>query len=153
MNFKNRLLITPDTWSLAIIRVMLGLVIWAHGAQKLLGWFGGHGPAGFVGAFEQMSGLPGFLAWLVIVIEFVGGICLIIGFWVRIWAFAILCLFAGIVLLVHLPFGFFMNWAGNQPGEGYEFHLLVIGMAWALVVGGAGLMSVDKSMHANLRKF
>ena len=153
MSFKSRLLSTPDTWSLTIVRVMLGLVIWAHGAQKLLGWFGGHGPAGFMGAFEQMSGMPGFLAWLVIIIEFVGGICLIVGFWTRIWAFMVLCLFIGIVLFVHLPNGFFMNWGGDKAGEGYEFHLLVIGMAWALVVGGAGLLSVDKAMYSNQRAF
>ncbi|WP_299821697.1 DoxX family protein [uncultured Pontibacter sp.] len=153
MNLKHKLLTTPDTWSLTIIRVMLGLVLWPHGAQKLLGWFGGNGPAGFVAGFEQMSGLPGFMAWLVIIIEFVGAICLIVGFWTRFWAFCVIGLFTGIILTAHLSNGFFMNWGGNQAGEGYEYHLLVIGMAWALVVGGAGLMSVDKAMYNNQRAF
>ena len=153
MNLKNKLLHTHDTWSLTIVRAMLGLVIWPHGAQKLLAWFGGHGPAGFVGAFEKITGLPGFLAWLVIIIEFVGAICLIIGFWTRFWAFSVLCLFIGIILIVHLPYGFFMNWGGNQAGEGFEFHLLVIGMAWALVVGGAGRLSVDSTMLERQRYF
>ena len=153
MNFKSRLLQSHDTWSLTIVRVMLGLVIWPHGAQKLLAWFGGGGPAGFVDFFGQVTGLPGFLAWLVIIIEFVGGICLIIGFWTRFWAFSMLCLFIGIVLVVHLPNGFFMNWGGNKAGEGYEFHLLVIGMAWALVVGGAGRLSVDGIMLGRQRTF
>lgn len=100
-----------------------------------------------------MSGLPGFLGWFMIIIEFVGSICLILGFWTRIWAFGMICLFIGIVLTVHLPYGFFMNWGGNQAGEGYEYHLLVIGMAWALTVGGAGKLSVDRAMADQERTF
>ncbi len=153
MNFWYKLLASTDTWSLTIIRVFLGLVLWPHGAQKLLGWFGGSGPSGFMAVFEKITGLPAFLAWLVILIEFVGSICLVLGFWTRYWAFSILCLFIGIILIVHLPNGFFMNWSGKQAGEGFEFHLLVLGMAWALVVGGAGQFSIDKAMVANQRKF
>jgi len=151
MDIRYSLLHTKDTWSLAILRVFLGLVMFPHGAQKLFGWFGGHGPSGFLGGFEQMSGLPGFLGWLVIIIEFVGAICLIVGFWTRLWAFCVICLFAGIILMVHLPYGFFMNWGGNQAGEGFEYHLLVIGMAWALTVGGAGKLSADHAMMGTER--
>ncbi|MDX5420972.1 MAG: DoxX family protein [Hymenobacteraceae bacterium] len=153
MDLKQRLYATPDTWSLTIVRIFLGLVIFPHGAQKLLGWFGGHGPAGFMGAFEQMSGLPGFLAWLVIIIEFFGALCLILGLWTRLWAFCVLCLFTGIFLIVHLQYGFFMNWTGDKAGEGYEFHLLVIGMAWGLTVGGAGQLSIDRAMATRERTF
>ncbi|MHA6248098.1 DoxX family protein [Pontibacter sp. CAU 1760] len=153
MDAKYRILHTPDTWSLTVLRVMLGLVILPHGAQKLLGWFGGGGPAAFLVGFENMTGLPGFLGWLVILIEFVGSICLIFGFWTRIWAFSMLCLFIGIILTVHLPNGFFMNWSGKLSGEGYEFHLLVIGMAWALTVGGGGALSLDRSMMGAERNF
>ncbi|AKD04639.1 DoxX family protein [Pontibacter korlensis] len=151
--FKDRLLFTHDTWGLTIVRVMLGLVILPHGAQKLFGWFGGQGAAGFMQGFEQMSGLPGWLGWLVIIIEFIGALCLILGFWVRFWGLCIIGLFAGIILAIQLPYGFFMNWGGNQAGEGYEYHLLVIGMAWALVVGGAGKLSVDQSMANQERRF
>jgi len=100
-----------------------------------------------------MSGLPGILGWLVIIIEFFGSLCLILGLWTRIWAFLVLCLFVGIVLTVHLPYGFFMNWGGNQAGEGYEYHLLVIGMAWALIVGGAGYLSIDRTLAARERTY
>ncbi|TPE45824.1 DoxX family protein [Pontibacter mangrovi] len=151
--FKDRVLATHDTWSLTIVRVFLGLIIFPHGAQKLLGWFGGHGPAGFMQSFEQISGLPGWLGWIVIIIEVIGSICLILGFWVRLWALCLIGLFVGIILTVHLPNGFFMNWGGNQAGEGYEYHLLVIGMAWALVVGGAGNLSIDQSMAMQERRF
>ncbi|MCJ8167648.1 DoxX family protein [Pontibacter sp. E15-1] len=153
MDIRYRILHTSGTWSLTVLRAMLGLVILPHGAQKLLGWFGGGGPAAFLGGFEQMTGLPGLLGWLVILIEFVGSICLIFGFWTRIWAFSMLCLFIGIILTVHLPNGFFMNWGGNLAGEGYEFHLLVIGMAWALTVGGGGALSLDRSMMGAERTF
>ncbi len=153
MALKDRILFTHDTWSLTIVRAFLALVIWPHGAQKLFGWFGGHGPAGFMDAFQMMSGLPGWLGWLVIIIEFVGAMCLLLGFWVRFWGLALIGLFAGIILTVHLPNGFFMNWSGNQSGEGFEYHLLIIGMAWALVVGGAGNLSVDQSMANQERKF
>lgn len=151
--FKEKVLFTHDTWSLTIVRVMLGLVMWPHGAQKLFGWFNGHGAAAFMQSFEKVSGLPGWLGWLVIIIEFIGAICLILGFWVRLWGLAFVGLFVGIILTIHLPYGFFMNWGGNQAGEGFEYHLLVIGMAWALVVGGAGKLSVDQSMANQERKF
>ncbi|GHA59646.1 DoxX family protein [Pontibacter akesuensis] len=153
MAFKDRILQTPDTWSLTILRVFLGLVMFPHGAQKLFGWFGGHGPAGFMQAFEQMSGMPGWLGWLVIIIEVIGSICLILGFWTRLWGLCFVLLFIGIILNVHLPYGFFMNWSGSQAGEGYEYHLLVIGMAWALTVGGAGRLSIDDAMASQDRKF
>ncbi|WP_460880755.1 DoxX family protein [Pontibacter rugosus] len=78
-----------------------------HGAQKLFGWFGGHGPAGFMKSFEQMSGMPGWLGWMVIIIEFIGSICLILGFWTRIWALGFIGLFIGIILSAHLSNGFF----------------------------------------------
>ncbi|MBF9254267.1 DoxX family protein [Pontibacter sp. 172403-2] len=147
MEFRNRLFTTPATWSLTIVRIFLGIVIFPHGAQKLLGWFGGPGPSDFSAGFGQMTGLPEVLGWLVIIIEFFGSLCLILGLLTRFWAFCILCLFIGIVLMVHLPNGFFMNWGGNQPGEGYEYHLLVIGMAWALVVGGPGRLSIDSNLN------
>ena len=134
---------TDQNKAIAILRVVLGIVLFPHGAQKLLGWFGGYGFNGTMGFLTGTVGLPWLLAFLVIAIEFFGAIALIFGFATRIVAFGVIALFAGIVFTSHLQNGFFMNWAGNQAGEGYEYHLLVIGMALALLVSGAGKWSVD----------
>ena len=134
---------TDQNKAIAILRVVLGIVLFPHGAQKLLGWFGGYGFNGTMGFLTGTVGLPWLLAFLVIALEFFGAIALIFGFATRIVAFGVIALFAGIVFTSHLQNGFFMNWAGNQAGEGYEYHLLVIGMALALLVSGAGKWSVD----------
>lgn len=138
---------TDQNKAIAILRVVLGIVLFPHGAQKLLGWFGGYGFNGTMGFLTGTAGLPWLLAFLVIAIEFFGAIALIFGFATRIVAFGVIALFAGIVFTSHLQHGFFMNWAGNQPGEGYEYHLLVIGMALALLVSGAGKWSVDRILQ------
>ena len=144
-----RIFNTDESNATAILRVVLGIILFPHGAQKLLGWFGGYGFNGTMGFLTGAAGLPWIIAFLVIAIEFFGAIALILGFGTRIVAVGIIALFAGIVFTSHFQNGFFMNWAGNQPGEGYEYHLLVIGMALALLVGGAGKWSVD---HALQRK-
>ena len=136
---------TDDDVGRLIVRLALGLVMFPHGAQKLLGWFGG---AGFAGTLQGMTkmGLPAAVVLLVILAEFFGSISLITGFLGRIGAFGILCVMLGAVFMVHLPNGFFMNWMGNQKGEGYEYHLLAIGMALAILVKGSGAFSIDRSM-------
>ena len=138
---------TNESKATAILRVVLGIILFPHGAQKLLGWFGGYGFTGTMGYLTGAAGLPWLLAFLVIIIEFFGAIALILGFGTRIVSVGIIVLFAGIVLTSHLQNGFFMNWAGNQSGEGYEYHLLVIGIAMALVVSGAGKWSVDYALQ------
>jgi putative oxidoreductase len=138
---------TDQNKAIAILRVVLGIVLFPHGAQKLLGWFGGYGFNGTMGFLTGAAGLPWLLAFLVIAIEFFGAIALIFGFATRIVAFGVIALFAGIVFTSHVQNGFFMNWAGSQPGEGYEYHLLVIGMALALLVSGAGKWSVDLALQ------
>ena len=134
---------TNESNAATILRIVLGIILFPHGAQKLFGWFGGYGFNGTMGFLTGTAGLPWIIAFLVIAIEFFGAIALILGFGTRIVATGIIALFAGIVFTSHLQNGFFMNWAGNQPGEGYEYHLLVIGMALALLVSGAGKWSVD----------
>ncbi|HEU5168652.1 MAG TPA: DoxX family protein [Chitinophagaceae bacterium] len=134
---------TKDNNTSAIIRIVLGLILFPHGAQKMLGWFGGYGFNGTMGFFTNTVGLPWIMAFLVIAIEFIGAIGLIFGFATRIVAVGIISLFAGIIFTSHLQNGFFMNWEGNLKGEGYEYHLLIIGMAIALLVSGAGKWSVD----------
>ena len=126
-----------------VIRIVLGLVLFPHGAQKMLGWFGGYGFNGTMGFLTGTAGLPWIMAFLVIAIEFFGAIALILGFATRIVAVGIIALFAGIILTSHFQSGFFMNWAGNLKGEGYEYHLLIIGMSIALLVSGAGKWSID----------
>jgi putative oxidoreductase len=134
---------TNDNTTATIIRIVLGLIMFPHGAQKLLGWFGGYGFNGTMGFLTGTVGLPWIFSFLVIAIEFFGALALIFGFATRVVAVGIISLFAGIIFTSHSQNGFFMNWAGNQPGEGYEYHLLIIGMAIALLVSGAGKWSVD----------
>jgi putative oxidoreductase len=141
---------TNENHTATIIRIVLGLILFPHGAQKLLGWFGGYGFNGTMGYLTGAVGLPGIIAFLVIAIEFFGSLALIFGFATRIVAVGIIALFTGIILTSHFQNGFFMNWSGNTKGEGYEFHLLIIGMAIALLISGAGKWSVDHVIHKKI---
>jgi putative oxidoreductase len=140
----NALFRTDDDSASLILRVMLGVVFFPHGAQKVLGWFGGFGLEGTLGFFTQTMGLPLAVAALVIAAEFLGSLGLITGLLTRLAAFGILCVMTGAIFLVHLPNGFFMNWGGNQAGEGYEYHLLAIAIALALMFKGGGRWSLDR---------
>ena len=141
-----KLIGTSNSIPLAIVRLMLGLVMFPHGAQKMLGWFGGHGFSGTMGFFTH-QGIPAPLAFLAIAAEIFGGLGLIVGFLSRIAAFGVLCNMAVAVLTVHFHNGFFMNWAGTNKGEGFEYHLLSIAMALAVMIGGAGAPSVDRALR------
>jgi putative oxidoreductase len=127
----------------SLARLTLGLVIFPHGAQKLLGLFGGYGFSATMDSFTTQMGLPGIIAFLVIMIEFFGSIFLILGLLSRIWALALSGMFVGIIFTTQLEHGFFMNWFGNQAGEGYEFSLLVIGLALTILINGSGKYSLD----------
>jgi putative oxidoreductase len=140
----NALFRTDDDSASLILRVMLGVVFFPHGAQKVLGWFGGFGLEGTLGFFTQTMGLPLAVAALVIAAEFLGSLGLITGLLTRLAAFGILCVMTGAIFLVHLPNGFFMNWGGNQAGEGFEYHLLAIAIALALMFKGGGRWSLDR---------
>ena len=140
-----KLMATSNDVALTTLRVVLGVVFFAHGAQKMLGWFGGYGFHGTMGFFEHM-GMPAPVALLVIVTEFFGGLGLIVGLLTRIAALGIGCEMIGAIFMVHLPNGFFMNWTGNQKGEGFEYHLLAIAIAAALLLRGAGAFSLDRSL-------
>jgi putative oxidoreductase len=134
---------TDDAWTGLMLRVGLGGVIFAHGAQKLFGWFGGNGFEGTMGFFTQQMGLPWLVAFLVIIGESLGSLGLIAGFFTRFTAAGFIVIMLGAIATVHWPQGFFMNWFGQQQGEGYEFHLLVIAMSAALVIAGGGKWAVD----------
>jgi putative oxidoreductase len=140
-----RLMATSNDVALTTLRVVLGVVFFAHGAQKMLGWFGGYGFQGTMGFFEHM-GMPAPVAFLIICTEFFGGLGLIVGLLSRIAALGIGVEMIGAIFLVHLPNGFFMNWFGTQKGEGFEYHLLVIAVAAALLLRGSGAFSLDRSL-------
>lgn len=125
-----------------VLRLTLGLVIFPHGAQKMLGWFGGYGFSGTMGFFTQQMGIPAVLALLAILAEFAGSLGLLSGLLTRIAAFGI-AVNMTVALFMHSQHGFFMNWFGNQKGEGIEFHLLAIGIAVALMIRGGGSASAD----------
>jgi len=142
----NRMLRTKDDASTLVLRVMLGAVFFPHGAQKALGWFGGHGLEGTLGFFTQKMGMPFPVAALVIAAEFLGALGLITGFLTRLSAFGIFCVMTGSIYMVHWRNGFFMNWLGNQSGEGFEYHLLAIAIAVALMIKGGGALSLDRKL-------
>ncbi len=139
-----QLFATDEGWAGLILRWTAGLVMFPHGAQKLLGWFGGHGFEGTMGAFTQTLGLPWIVAFLVIIGESLGSLGLLAGLLTRVTAASFIVIMLGAIVMSHLPHGFFMNWFGQQQGEGYEYHLLVIGISLALIVTGAGRWSADR---------
>ena len=121
--------------ALLTTRLVAGLVMIPHGAQHLLGSFSGPGLAGFVQAV-------GTVGYLVAIGEFFGGIGLAAGILSRFSAAAIIAIMLGAIAMVHAPFGFFMNWAGTQKGEGFEYHLLMIGLLLSTLIAGPGRFSV-----------
>jgi putative oxidoreductase len=126
---------TGTDWGLLLLRLTLGIVFMAHGSQKLLGAFGGHG----LSATMHMMGPV--LGFLVSIGEFFGGLGILVGILSRFSAAAIAVIMLGAIVTVHMKNGFFMNWMGTQHGEGFEFHLLVIGMCLLLVLSGPGRLS------------
>jgi putative oxidoreductase len=139
-----KLLNTDNDLSLTMVRVVLGMVFFAHGAQKMLGWFGGDGFSGSMGFFTQKLGIPPTLAFLAIAAEFFGGLGLLAGLLSRVAALGIACNMIVAIAMVHAQNGFFMNWFGKQPGEGIEYHLLVLALALTIMVRGAGAFSLDR---------
>jgi putative oxidoreductase len=142
----SKLFKTDADWVFTILRVVLGIVFFAHGAQKMLGWFGGYGFSGTMGFFTK-AGIPAPLAFLAIAAEFFGSIGLIFGLLSRIAAFGIGVNMLVAIATLHRHFGFFANWSGTQKGEGFEFHLLVIAIVLAIIVRGAGALSLDRAIY------
>lgn len=141
-NLLPSLVATGDSLAPLFLRLSLGIMILPHGLQKTLGWFGGYGFNGTMGWLTGTVGAPWILALFAILAESVGGLMLIAGAGTRVAALGV-----GAVMVVaaatHWPNGFFMNWFGNQKGEGIEFHLLAVGIAVALLIMGGGKYSVD----------
>ena len=143
-----RLLATSPTLAPVALRATLALVMFPHGAQKVFGWFGGHGWSGTMNHFTTNMGLPSLMAAFVILLEFVGPLLLLAGLGTRAVALGFVGIMFGAIATVHGEHGFFMNWFGGQAGEGYEYHLLVIGMSLALVFAGGGRWSLDRRFSA-----
>ena len=148
---KHLLFKTNNATSPLLLRLFLAIVLFPHGAQKLLGWFNGFGFDGTMRYFTGTVGLPWIIGFLVIIIEFVGPLALILGFGVRFWSIAIVVLMAGIILTNFTGY-FFMNWFGIQKTEGMEFFLLAIGMALSIAYSGAGRFSVDSMLQKKFSK-
>jgi len=128
-------------------RLALGVVMFPHGAQKVLGWFGGPGITKTLQAFAGM----GFPEWSVVAlmgVESLGGMLLVFGFLTRLWAIGIGTIITVCMFLSHVQHGFFMNWVGQQQGEGFEYHLLVIGICLALLIKGGGALSIDGKLSS-----
>jgi putative oxidoreductase len=141
-----KLFATDDDPAITILRLALGVVFFAHGAQKMLGWFGGYGFSGTLGFFTGTLHIPAAFAFLAIVAEFFGSLGLILGFLTRIAAFGIAVNMVVAVAMVHSANGFFMNWNGTQKGEGFEYHILALGITAFLMLRGAGAFSIDRAI-------
>lgn len=144
-----KLLATSNDWTLTLIRLVLGVTFFAHGAQKMLGWFGGYGFHGTMGFFTQQMGIPAPFAFLAICAEFFGGLGLIVGLLSRIAALGVIVNMLVAVAKVHGANGFFMNWTGQQKGEGFEYHLLALALAIVVLIKGSGALSVDRALSGS----
>ncbi len=142
---------TDESLSLTFLRFIAALVIFPHGAQKLLGWFDGYGVSGTLGFFSQM-GIPPFLGMLNILVESVGAILLAAGLLTRLSAFGTAVTMIVAVLTVHISNGFFMNWSGQAAGEGFEYHILYLAIVLVLLVKGGGSYSLDKLISSRAGK-
>jgi putative oxidoreductase len=134
---------TTDSAAPLLARLTLGLVMFPHGAQKALGWFGGYGFTGTMGFFTGTMHIPALFAFLAILAEFAGSLALIAGLFSRVAALGIAAVMTVAILTTHAANGFFMNWFGNQKGEGFEYHLLALGLALIVIIGGGGKASLD----------
>jgi putative oxidoreductase len=142
------LLQTSDTWALLPIRLALGAIFIGHGAQKLFGWFGGYGPKGTIGYFQQALGVPPPLTVLAILAEFFGGLGVLLGLLTRLAAAGITAVMLVAIAKVHWSHGFFLNWELKpNRGHGYEMNLALIGMALALLIAGGGALSMDRLLR------
>ena len=138
---------TDPDWTLTTIRVILGVVFFAHGAQKMLGWFGGAGLKETIRTMHEYIHVPIPLAFLAVSSEFFGGLGLIVGLLSRVAAIGIGFTMISAIVMVHSRYGLFMNWLGDRPGHGIEYHLLVIALVIAILVGGSGAASLDHLLY------
>ena len=136
---------TDSEWTTSMIRIVVALVMFAHGAQKMLAWFGGHGPGWTIEMWGKWFGFPGWITALVIIGEFFGPILLLVGLGTRLMSTVMATIMIGAVWFVHLRWGFYMNWYSEQGrGEGFEYHILLFAMCVFLMAKGGGKFSIDR---------
>jgi putative oxidoreductase len=151
MKALNFLFKTDNDVATLLLRLILGLVFFPHGAQMVLGWFGGYGFTGTMGFFTGTLHIPAPFAFLAIAAQFAGAIALILGLFTRLAALGIAANMLVAVIMVHAQYGWFMNWFGNQKGEGFEYHLLAIGIAVVLIIRGGGKWAADTAVKDSFR--
>jgi putative oxidoreductase len=150
MDMLTRMLGTDADLVITLVRVVLGIVLFAHGAQEALGWFGGAGLQSTMRVLRDDLRIPAPLALLSVAAEFLGGLGLIVGFLSRIAALGIAVVMIVALFTVHWKFGFFMNWYGDKQGNGIEFHILVLVLALVVIVKGGGAFSLDQVLYQHL---
>lgn len=140
---KDLILKTSNDWSGLVLRITAGMIMLPHGLQKAFGIFGGYGFSGTMNYFTGTMKLPWVVSFLVIMIELLAPIGLIAGAMSRVWAVCLVVVMIGAIVTTNYKNGLFMNWYGAQAGEGYEYHLLFIGICLAIVINGSGKFSID----------
>ena len=145
-----RMLETDGDWVITIVRIVFGVVFFAHGAQQALGWFGGAGLQSTVRMFREQLRIPAPLALLSVAAEFLGGLGLIVGLLSRIAALGIAVVMIVALLAVHWKFGFFMNWYGDKQGHGIEYHILALVLALVVMIKGGGAFSLDQVLYQHV---
>jgi putative oxidoreductase len=141
-----KVLSTPNDPTLTLARIILAVIFFAHGSQKMFGFFGGRGVAGTIEIFQQSMGIPAPLTVLAMIAEVFGAVGLFLGLFSRIAALGVLVVMIVAPFANHLYPNFFMNWQGRQMGEGYEYHLLAIALIVTILVRGAGALSFDRAI-------
>ncbi|NBB22993.1 DoxX family membrane protein [Runella sp. CRIBMP] len=139
---KTQLITTTENWGATAIRFALGIVLFSHGAQSMLGWFGGFGLQSTIEFLSANMGLPALIGYAVICIQFFGSLMLVTGLLTRVAALGVFGIFIGMATY-HFDYGFYMNWSGTNAGEGFEYHILVLAMCVMLFISGGGALSVD----------
>lgn len=140
---KQLLFFTDHSWAGLILRLTLGSIMLPHGAQKLLGWFGGYGFKPTMQFFTETMRLPIPIAFLIILLEFFCAVGLLTGIGTRLCALIFIVIMTGVIVTINYKHGFFMNWFGNQNGEGFEYHLLIIGISLVLLFTGGGKYAIE----------
>jgi putative oxidoreductase len=142
-NMLLQILATDSSWVPTLARLILGIIFFAHGSQKMFGWFGGAGLKQTLRTLKEFIGLPTIIALAVVGTEFLGSVALILGFLARLSALGIAVNMLAAILMVHGKYGLFMNWFGDRKGHGIEYHLLAIALAIVIIAQGAGAFSLD----------
>lgn len=145
------LLHTNSDWLQLLVRLILGIVFFAHGGQKMLGWFKGPGLKNSLKTLNEHMHIPAALGFLAIVAEFFGGAGLIVGLLSRIAAVSVVVIMVVAIVLVHGRHGLFLNWFGDREGHGYEYHLLALALAMVIIVRGSGALSLDHLLYSNIQ--